>query len=84
VVAANSGGIPDIVTDGENGYMFDPADIDGAVKATKRLLAVKEEREMMRVNARLEAEKWGWAPATQQLRGYYRQVLEKTQILTAA
>ncbi|MGB2924849.1 MAG: glycosyltransferase [Limnothrix sp.] len=84
VVAANSGGIPDIVTDGENGYMFDPADIDGAVKATQRLLAVKEEREMMRVNARLEAEKWGWAAATQQLRGYYQQVLEKTRVLTAA
>ncbi|MEP0886512.1 glycosyltransferase family 1 protein, partial [Trichocoleus sp. ST-U3] len=34
VVAARSGGIPDIVTDGVNGYLFDPADEEGAIKAT--------------------------------------------------
>ncbi|AFY37402.1 glycosyl transferase group 1 [[Leptolyngbya] sp. PCC 7376] len=84
VVAANSGGIPDIVTDGENGFMFDPADPDGAVKATQRLLAATEEREAMRVNARLEAEKWGWAAATQQLRGYYQQVIGETAEFEAA
>ena len=27
------------------------------------------------VNTRSEAERWGWAGATEQLRGYYRQVL---------
>lgn len=84
VVAANSGGIPDIVTDSENGFMFDPVDPDGAVKATQRLLAATEEREIMRANARAEAEKWGWAAATQQLRGYYQQVLAETRLLEAA
>jgi glycosyltransferase involved in cell wall biosynthesis len=75
VVAAASGGIPDIVTDGVNGYLFDPQDSQGAVKATQRLLDAKEERERLRQNARLEAERWGWAAATQQLQQYYRQVL---------
>jgi glycosyltransferase involved in cell wall biosynthesis len=38
VVAAKSGGIPDIVTDGKNGYLFDPQDESGAIAATKELL----------------------------------------------
>ena len=74
VVAARSGGIPDIVTDGVNGYLFDPADPEGASIATKRLLAAQEERELLRQNARREAERWGWAAATHQLRNYYQSV----------
>jgi hypothetical protein len=61
VVAANSGGIPDIVTDGVNGYLFDPKDDLGAIKATQKLLQASGERETLRQNAVAEAEKWGWA-----------------------
>ena len=78
VVAARRGGIPDIVTDGINGHMFEPDDPQGAIAATKRLLAQKDEREQLRQNARLEAEKWGWASATKQLHSYYQGVLSKT------
>lgn len=74
VVAARSGGIPDIVTDGENGYLFDPTDEQGAINATIRLLAQQEERETLRYNARKEAEKWGWAAATRQLQRYYQTI----------
>ena len=84
VVAANSGGIPDIVTDGENGYMFEVDDPEGAIKATKKLLEVKEEREQLRVNARLEAEQWGWPMATKQLQSYYRSVVEAGALSSAA
>jgi len=35
------------------------------------------QREQLRRNAREEAERWGWAGATEQLRGYYRQVLSQ-------
>ena len=75
VVAANAGGIPDIVTDGVNGYLFDPQDPQGATNATKRLLAATEEQEMLRSNARQEAEKWGWSASTRQLQDYYQQVV---------
>ncbi len=75
VVAAASGGILDIVSDEINGYLFDPKDAKGAITATQRLLAATEERENLRQNARLEAEKWGWSAATQQLRRYYQNVL---------
>lgn len=84
VLAANAGGIPDIVTDGDNGFLFDPADDQGLIKATERLLANQIERERLRRNARQEAERWGWAAATRQLQGFYRQVLEQTALPTAA
>lgn len=84
VVAARSGGIPDIVTDGVNGYLFDPADDQGAIVATQRLLAQTDEREAMRHNARLEAERWGWAAATRQLQTYYQTVITPSSMLSAA
>lgn len=84
VVAANSGGIPDIVTDGINGYLFDPTDEKGAIKATQNLLAHSEERETLRQNARTEAERWGWSAATQQLRNYYEKIISAYSIPSAA
>ncbi|OCR00680.1 glycosyl transferase [Oscillatoriales cyanobacterium USR001] len=75
VVAARSGGIPDIVTDGVNGYLFDPTDEEGAIAAAQRLFAHPSERETLRHNARIEAERWGWAAATNQLRRYYQSVV---------
>jgi glycosyltransferase involved in cell wall biosynthesis len=77
-IAANAGGIPDIVTDGENGFLFDPTDEQGAIKATQRLLANQIERERLRRRARQEAERWSWAAATRQLQGFYQAVLRKT------
>ena len=76
VVAARSGGIPDIVTDGVNGYLFDPqADIQEAINATIRLLKQREEITIIRTNARAEAEKWGWTSAKQQLEDYYQKII---------
>lgn len=76
VVAAARGGILDIVTDGVNGYLFDPEIENGAILATERLLANREERETLRQNARKEAERWGWSAATAQLRRYYQSVMD--------
>ena len=75
VVAANAGGIPDIVSDGVNGFMFDPLDENGAIAATQKLLGMKAERELLRQNARVEAERWGWEASTRQLERYYLDVL---------
>ena len=84
VVAARSGGIPDIVTDGVNGYLFDPADEEGAIAATVRLLKQQAERESLRQNARAEAERWGWAAATRQLQNYYRAIVLSESMSSAA
>lgn len=75
VVAAASGGIPDIVQNGVNGYLFDPKDERGAIAATQRLLSHPAERETLRRNARTEAERWSWSAATKQLEQYYQSVL---------
>jgi glycosyltransferase involved in cell wall biosynthesis len=84
VVAANAGGIPDIVTNGENGYLFDPKDDGGAIAATQRLLDRGAERELMRRNARMEAEKWGWNAATQQLVDFYIEILNADSAMPTA
>lgn len=84
VVAARSGGIPDIVEDGVNGYLFDPKDEQGAIAATKTLLSRTTERETLRQNARREAERWGWAAATRQLQTFYRKVAAAESLPTAA
>ncbi len=84
VVAARSGGIPDIVEDGVNGYLFDPTDENGAIAAAQNLLANPEERETLRRNARREAERWGWAAATRQLHDYYQKVLAAQSLASAA
>jgi glycosyltransferase involved in cell wall biosynthesis len=88
VVGANRGGIPDIVSDGVNGCLYEPDGVDGGAgslaAATQRLLGDPGEREQLRRNAREEAERWGWAGATAQLRNYYKQVLQTTPTLSAA
>ena len=84
VVAARSGGIPDIVTNGVNGYLFEPDDPDGAITATKALLSAKDIREELRTNARKEAAQWGWAAATRQLQSYYHGVLSASYNLSSA
>jgi glycosyltransferase involved in cell wall biosynthesis len=84
VIAAKAGGIPDIVTDGINGFMFDPADEQGAIVATQKLLGMKAERELLRHNARVEAERWGWEAATKQLERFYISVVSEGGMAIAA
>jgi glycosyltransferase involved in cell wall biosynthesis len=83
VVGANRGGIPDIVTDGINGCLYEPDEPGSLVAATRRLLGDPEQRLSLRLQARREAERWGWAAATQQLRTYYSRVLERPLSLAA-
>jgi glycosyltransferase involved in cell wall biosynthesis len=79
VVGANRGGIPDIVTDGVNGCLYEPDGEDGGAAsltaAVLRLLGDAEQRQILSFHARREAEAWGWAGATEQLRSYYRKLL---------
>ena len=78
VVAANSGGIPDIVTSGKNGYLFDPEDELSAIAATQKILVNPQHRSQLRQNAREESERWNWSAATQQLVCYYESILDKS------
>ncbi len=88
VVGANRGGIPDIVSDGINGCLYEPEGPDGGAAsltaAVQRLLGDTSERQALRHNARQEAECWGWASATEQLRGFYRKLLAKPELQLVA
>ena len=53
------------------------------INATRRLLGNDLERQGLRKAARQEAERWGWASATQQLRSYYRTILGQPLNLAA-
>jgi len=67
VVGARAGGIPDLIADGETGFLVPPGDIDGFVS---RLTKLQEDkfRALMGKNARMEALKWSWESATSVLR----------------
>ena len=88
VIGANRGGIPDIISNGKNGCLYNPdGPNDGSsslINATKKILGNGIDRQAMREAARQEAERWGWAQATDQLRNYYRDVLEKNSKEIAA
>lgn len=81
VVAAGTGGVLDVVQDGVTGHLYDPRDRSGPLSAVRRLLDDSAHREVMRRQARLDAEQWSWAAATRQLVGFYRAVIEREQQL---
>jgi glycosyltransferase involved in cell wall biosynthesis len=76
VVACRAGGIPDAVTDGVTGFLFEPADRHGLVDTVKRALANSDERTRVRVEARADVERFSWEGSTDQLRQYYAQAIE--------
>ncbi|MEB3260611.1 MAG: glycosyltransferase family 1 protein [Cyanobacteriota bacterium] len=84
VVGANRGGIPDIVSHGENGCLYDPDDPPSLIAAVNGLLGDEEARRTLRTSAREEAERWNWASATEQLRGYYASVVAPRAVAPAA
>jgi len=80
VIGANKGGIPDIINDGINGCLYDPDQPDNGqkslIEATKKILLNKDKKEVMRKEARKEAERWDWNQATLQLQKYYSETLK--------
>jgi glycosyltransferase involved in cell wall biosynthesis len=79
VVGARSGGIPDIVVDGETGLLFDPDDIDGFARALLDLISHPAVRQEMASKARLHTENWSWAATTADLRRQYAAILHSLQ-----
>ena len=81
VVAAAEGGIVDIVQDGVTGHLYDTRNGLGAISAVRQLLDDSTHRQRVRQQARADIEKWGWVAATRQLEGFYREILEREQII---
>lgn len=56
IVGSRSGSLPEIVTDGENGWLSEPADPDSFANAIERLIRDRARLENMRATARRYAE----------------------------
>ena len=81
VIGANKGGIPDIISDGVNGCLYDPDGEDegksSLIQAIQKILDDHNKKENMRIAARKEAERWNWNQATLQLKKYYKETLDQ-------
>src|ERR1035438_3428396 len=75
VVAARAGGIPELIEDGVNGFLF--VDEAEAVRAIKQLLPSQANREAIGKAARAYACNHGWRSATLQLLEHYRHASEQ-------
>ncbi|HET7566568.1 MAG TPA: glycosyltransferase family 4 protein [Gaiellaceae bacterium] len=63
VVGGNRAGIPDVVRDGENGFLVDPDDPEALAAALVRVLSDRALAERLGAAARATGEGWGVTPA---------------------
>jgi glycosyltransferase involved in cell wall biosynthesis len=75
VVACRAGGVPDAVQDGLTGFLFEPGDMSGFVKAVKRALCVRCDIDAIRARARQDVEQRGWESSTEQLEECYAETI---------
>ncbi|MEM7737389.1 MAG: glycosyltransferase [Deinococcota bacterium] len=71
VVAANAGGIPDVVEDGVNGLLFEPGNTDELTIKLEHLLFNDTLRQQLAITARASTEAWSWRASTETLVTYY-------------
>jgi glycosyltransferase involved in cell wall biosynthesis len=75
VVAARAGAAHEVVEEGVNGLLYEPADCDSLVETVRRVLEDGELRARLGEGARATAETRDWEAATRALRGYYEMAL---------
>jgi len=80
-VAANAGGIADVVREGVTGRLYSPLDISGASAALSQLLGDSTYRDALGRQARAETELWSWENATRQLETFYRELMQREREL---
>ncbi len=75
VVAARSGASHEVVSDGENGILYEKDSATALVAAVRRLISDYGLRTALSRAARRAAEQRDWARSTRTLRGYYRRAV---------
>jgi glycosyltransferase involved in cell wall biosynthesis len=76
VIAARTGAIHEVVSEGENGLLYEPGSDEELVAAVRRLLDDDSMRRTFGVRARIAAEERDWKASTATLRGYYEEALD--------
>lgn len=76
VVGARAGGIPDIIQHEENGFLFEPGNLDECEKSITLLLDDPKYRAVLANQARTESKRWSWAASAAATRnlGYGRAI----------
>ena len=75
VVAAHAGGLPDLVSPGENGLLHHPDRPREAAEAIRRILGHEGRRRLFERLARKSAEAASWSAETRRLLGAYRRAI---------
>lgn len=76
-VCANAGGVPNLVKDGETGFLFAPGDADDMANRVRELISDASLRAKMGAAGRKETERWDWKAATSVLRNLQYAQAEK-------
>lgn len=79
VAAARAGGIPDLVTHGVNGLLFDPAAPDAARSAIRGVLDDRTQARFLAEQGRKSAESATWARETRDLTWAYRRAIRRAR-----
>ncbi len=81
VVATRVGGVPELVADGDSGYLIEPGDVRGFAEAVSRLLAEPDlARRLGRHGHQRTRRHHGCADAARRLGNFYRQALGETLV----
>ena len=75
VVATNVGGIPDIVKDGETGFLVQPGNAEVAAEAIKKLLHGEELRKQMSETGKKNAANYDWSAIAAKYGEEYEKIL---------
>jgi len=80
VIASNVGGLPEVVVDGETGYLAEVGDIEGMAKyATKILSSDNLQRKMGRLGRQIAVENFSTEKIIPIYMEYYDQIIEKAK-----
>ena len=74
-VAAAAGGVPDLVSHGENGLLFDPGRPEQAIEQVRMLIENPVQRSHLGRQARKFAEKGSWHEETKRLLREYKKAI---------
>jgi glycosyltransferase involved in cell wall biosynthesis len=75
-IGARAGGIPDIITDEENGLLAEPNNEEEWIHKIQACLNGATDLKLLADAARSEAERWDWISATRGLLDYYEGALK--------
>lgn len=75
VIAAKGGASHEVVTDGEDGFLYKPDDDGDLIKIVRRIFEDEGLRGKLSAGARRSAKSRDWASSARTLRGYYEEVV---------